>query len=256
MSVHRGVALLAAAVGALLALSGPAAAAVQPTEEQLHAFEIAALAYVDVPGEEVVLSEARVSTVDPKWAAAKVAYPGLRGRLDLVFEAGPSEGLAIFRQESLGGWTMASAPSEHCGIAVNTGMPIAAQYDLALPNCGLAGARLGDPVFLRGASGRWTSRPRVLRFGFGNVQVRLSHLMLGTLTVNAGAGVLTHALARDRICDPRCGRPHGRRSVLLTLSDYTHCEGHLTYRRIEWFAEVSGSGEKKRSFVPRCGGRR
>jgi hypothetical protein len=70
--------------------------------------------------------------------------------------------------------------------------------------------------------------------------------------VNPAAGVLTHALAQDRICDPGCGRPHGRRPVILTLSGYTHCRGHLTYRRIEWFAEQSGSGEKKRSFALPC----
>jgi hypothetical protein len=250
-------ALLAAALGlsVALALAGPAAAAVPATPEQLAALEAAALRYVDVPGEEVVLSEARISTVASRWAAAKVAYPGLRKRWDLVFERGATQGLAIFREDAPGFWTMANAPSERCGIAVDTGIPIAAQYDLALPNCGLAGARLGDPVFIRDAGGRWTSRPRVLRFDFPGVRVQLTRLRLGRLTANAGAGVLTHALAQDRNCDPRCGRPNGRRPVILTMTGYTHCQGRLAYRRIEWFAEEVGSGEKKRSFALPCEGR-
>lgn len=254
----HAAALLAATLGlgaAVLALAGPAAAAVPATPEQLAALEAAALRYVDVPGDEVVLSEARISTLASRWAAAEVAYPGLRERRDLVVEPGASQGLATFWEEAPGFWTMTSAPSERCGIAVNTGMPIAAQYDLGLPNCGLAGARLGDPVFIRDAGGRWTSRPHVLRFDFPGVRVQLSRLRLGRLTANAGAGILTHALARDRSCDPRCGRPRGRRPVILTMTGYTHCQGRLTYRRIEWFAEEAGSGEKKRSFALPCEGR-
>jgi hypothetical protein len=245
-----GPAVAVAAVACALAAfaAGPAPAAVPPTPEQLAELTAAAAfpTFYEIPGEAAVLSDARVSTVDPTWAAAEVVYPALHraarsltgGRHDLLQEPPPSEGLAIFHQEASGRWFTVEPPSRFCDAGWPYPIPDAVAEDLTLPNCGIGVAKLGEPVSLVVAGGARKTEPRSVLLEFPKLRVRISDIhWYEPWTVNRRARAVGTGLPRVRECDrSRCGPARRGKRVELTLDGYSNCGGRLAFTE----AVVSG----------------
>jgi hypothetical protein len=249
MAFRRLVLAAIPAAAIPVVLASPADAAVPATPEQLTELTHAALSanYLEVPNDRAVLSEARFSSVDPTWAAAQVAYPGLHehrhhGRRDLTYTYPVTEGLALFVLRPYGEWVMPLSPDQGCGTgAGDREVPVAVQLDLALPTCDLDGAALGEEVFVRDARGEWKSEPRTLVLSIGAARVRINGLKWFLWDVNRAASTF-HTR----------GVVPGQGVVDVLLRGYTHCEGRVSYRSIAIIGLKLHGIRKGRRFLLPC----
>jgi hypothetical protein len=210
----------------------------------------------------VSVEDLRFGSVDPNWGAAMVviAFPSLTGdatwraRRDRIYSPTAESGLGIFHRDPAGEWSLEEPPDPTCGAGADLSIPIAVQYDLELPNCGLAGAHLGDPVALRDSSGGWRGEPGSISLAYPDGE-RVRLVDLGHWTrwgANRGADAETYGEVERRLCNPTCGRPGKRHLAVIHAHGYQRCGGYLSFRRVEWLGMDAETAGKRRRFLLPC----
>ena len=230
------VCILLAASGffVLLLVDTPTGTAARPPSgpeetELLHAAAHGLGAGNDLAGFE--LSGVRISTVDSRWAAA---------RLDLSNEEGVVEGdgLAIF-DHNTGAWHLDFYDFEHggpgdCGSGASIPIPIPVQLDLRLPSCPLGPATLGEDATVPDAAGDFLTEPRTLNVETQNGLLRFVDIgAWETWRVNRGA----KATANGTLL-----KSGTRKRVRITLQGYRRCGDEVTFRRLKWAGLRHGEG--------------
>jgi hypothetical protein len=229
--------ILLAACGffALLLVDTPTGTAARPPSEQEEAELLHAAAHGLGAGDDLAsgfeLSGVRISTLDGRWAAA---------RLDLSNEEGvvQGDGLAIFEHRS-GTWNLDFYDFEHggpgdCGPGASIPMSIPVQLDLRLPSCPLGPSTLGEDAAVPDASGDLVTEPRSMTVEAKNGSLRFVDIgAWETWRVNRGA----RARAFGTLL-----KSGSRKRVRITLHGYRRCGGEVTFRRLEWAELRHGEG--------------
>lgn len=226
-----------AAFGFFLSLlvDTPAGTAARPPSEQEEAELLQAAAHGLGAGKDLTggfeLSAVRISTVDGRWATARLLLSNEEGVVQ-------GDGLAIFDHRT-GAWNLDFYDFEHggpgnCGSGASIPIPIPVQLDLQLPSCPLGPATLGEDVVVPDAASDLLTEPRSLTLEAKKGTLRFVEIgAWETWRVNRGArtrafGAILKSGARKR--------------VRITLHGYRRCDGEVAFRRLEWAGLRRGEG--------------